>query len=322
MCKQQKMIALTGPTASGKTALALRLAQVLSGEIISCDSMQIYQEMDIGTAKATPSERLIAPHHLIDILSPSEPFSAADYAVRAEAAALDILSRGKLPILTGGTGLYLEALRSARHASDARSDPAFREEMRLFAEREGNDALHALLCAVDPESAEAIHKNNVTRVIRALEIHHATGKPKSVVDREASTENPRLKILNITLTFHSRELLYERIDRRVDAMMEEGLLEETRRLYEKGYLEKGMTASAAIGYKECLGAVRGEESPDEARAALKLATRHYAKRQITWFSAREHIPLYADEDGKMKDTEVLLSEALALVRAFLNEEDQ
>ena len=318
MNEKINVLAITGPTASGKSSLAIALAKALDGEIVSTDSMQIYRGMDIGTAKATVEERREVPHHLIDILDPDESFSAADYAVRAEAAITDIALRGKLPILCGGTGLYLEALRTARHGEVMPSDPAFREEMRALAEKEGKEAVHARLREVDAESAEAVHPNNLTRVIRALEIYRVTGKPKSVLDREAPTENPRLSILNITLTYLSRELLYSRIDERVDQMMAEGLLAETRRLFEDGKLREGSTAAAAIGYKECLGAVRGEMTEDAARETLKLATHHYAKRQITWFSAKEHIPVYMDESGEMRSREDVLSELMTYAKEFLS----
>ncbi len=319
MKEKIKVIAVTGPTASGKSALALSLAKELDGEIISCDSMQVYRGMNIGTAKPTQEELAAVHHHMIDILEPTESFSAAEYAVLAERAIEDAWARGKVPIVCGGTGLYLEALRSARHGDPMPTLPAFREEMRALAEREGADALYARLCEVDAESAEKIHKNNLARVIRALEIYHATGKPKSVLDREASKENPRLSILNLTLTYHSRELLYRRIDIRVDEMMQEGLLEETKALLSAGALKKGSTASAAIGYKECLGALSGEMTESEAADALKLATRHYAKRQITWFSSKEHTPIYADGEEGMRQSSDILSDALAAVSAFLGD---
>jgi tRNA dimethylallyltransferase len=316
---KQKAIAVTGPTASGKTALAIALARELDGEIISCDSMQIYRGMDIGTAKASEEERRAVVHHMIDILEPTECFSAADYAVRAEEILKGLAKKRKTPIFCGGTGLYLEAVRTSRHGTPIQSDPAFRAEMNRFAEENGNEALYARLSAIDPEAAGTMHPNNRTRVIRALEIFHATGKTKTEHDRDAASENPSLSLLNLRLTFHSRPLLYERIDRRVDAMMKEGLLEETERLWREGKLLPGTTAAAAIGYKECLGAVKGECSIEEAAALLKNATHHYAKRQETWFSAKPHIPIYADEDGAMRPFPSLLSEALALAEDFLKD---
>lgn len=312
-----KCLAVTGATASGKTALAILLAEALDGEIISCDSMQVYRGMDIGTAKATKEEQARVAHHLIDILDPTESFSAAEYAALAEKAALEIASRGKTPIFCGGTGLYLEAVRTARHGAPMESDDAFRREMHALAAREGNDALHARLAAVDPVSAEAIHPNNVKRVVRALEIYHLTGKPKSENDKGASLENPRISICNLFLDFSDRALLYRRIDARVEMMAAAGLFEETERLLKENKLLPGTTAAAAIGYKECLSALRGEASREEALEDLKNATHHYAKRQKTWFSAKPHIRLLADENGEMRDTDALLREALFHARAYL-----
>ena len=314
-----KCLAVTGATASGKTALAIALAEALDGEIISCDSMQIYRGMDIGTAKATREEQARVPHHLIDILEPTVSFSAAEYARLAEKAALEIASRGRLPIFCGGTGLYLEAVRTARHGAPMESDEVFRREMHALAEREGNEALHEKLRAVDPVSADAIHPNNVKRVVRALEIYHLTGRPKSESDEEASLANPKLSVCNLFLDFHERALLYERIDTRVDAMARAGLFEETERLLREGKLLPGTTAAAAIGYKECLGAILGGMTREEALSDLKNATHHYAKRQKTWFSAKPHICIYADENGSMREGKDVFSEALAHARAYLND---
>ena len=313
-----RCLAVTGATASGKTALAIRLAEELDGEIISCDSMQVYRGMDIGTAKATEEEQARAVHHLIDILDPNEPFSAAEYARLAEEAAIEIASRGKTPIFCGGTGLYLVAGRTARHGEPMESDEAFRREMHALAEREGNEALHARLFAVDPVSAEAIHPNNVKRVVRALEIYHLTGKPKSESDKAASLENPHLAICNLFLDFSDRALLYRRIDTRVDMMVQMGLFEETARLLKEGKLLPGTTAAAAIGYKECLSHLRGEATREEALADLKNATHHYAKRQKTWFSAKPHVRIAADENGEMREGDTVFKEALSHARAYLN----
>ncbi len=309
---------MTGATASGKTALAIALAERLNGEIISCDSMQVYRGMDIGTAKATPEEQARVKHHLIDILDPTESFSAAEYAALAERAVCDIHARGRVPIFCGGTGLYLEAVRTARHGTPIESDEGFRAEMLALAEREGNEALHSRLAAVDPASAQAIHKNNVKRVIRALEIYHTTGKPKSEGDTLACAENPRLSICNLFLDFSDRALLYSRIDARVDQMKRAGLFEETERLLSAGKLVAGTTAAAAIGYKECLAAIRGDATRSEALETLKNATHHYAKRQKTWFSAKPHVRILADEDGRMRPTDAVVSEALDIARGYLN----
>ena len=314
-----KVVSISGPTASGKTGLALALAKRLGGEIICCDSMQVYRGMDIGTAKPTPSERAAVPHHLVDILEPTECFSAADYALLAEQAVEDIASRGRLPVLCGGTGLYLEALRTARHGTPVATDADYRASLERMADEKGKEAVHALLAAVDPQAARATHPNNLRRVIRALEIYHTTGKTKTETDREASAENPRIAILNLTLCFCNRALLYDRIDRRVEQMMEEGLLEETARLYQTGKLLPGTTAAAAIGYKECLGAAMGDMTVLEAAETLKNATHHYAKRQEVWFAARPHVPLYADDENGMRDGDAILHEAMEHCLKFLDQ---
>ena len=314
-----KVVSVSGPTAGGKTGLAITLAQAFDGEIVCCDSMQVYRGMDVGTAKPTAEEQATVPHHMVDILDPTEPFSAADYAVLAEKTIMEIASRGRLPILCGGTGLYLEALRTARHGTPMATDEEYRAELLRLAETEGNEVVHARLAEIDPEAAAAIHPNNVRRVVRALEIYHVTGKTKTETDREASTENPRLSILNLTLSYHNRALLYERIDRRVEQMMREGLLAETERLYCTGKLRAGTTAAAAIGYKECLGAVLGDMSVEEAMADLKNATHHYAKRQEVWYASHPHVSLYADGEEGMRTFADVFAEAQAQVLAFLKE---
>ena len=321
MQRPYRCLAVTGATASGKTALAILLAKALDGEIISCDSMQIYRGMDIGTAKATAEERAAVPHHLIDILAPTESFSAAEYAARAEEAVEAISARGRVPIFCGGTGLYLEAVRTDRHGTPIATDDAYRASLLRMAEEHGPAYLHARLQEVDPATAEAVHENNVRRVARALEVYHATGIPKSVLDAQASRENPRISILNFFLDFSDRALLYRRIDERVEWMAREGLFEETERLWREGLLLPGTTAAAAIGYKECLGAVRGEMSREEALSCLKNATHHYAKRQRTWFCAKEHVRIQADEDGRVRPSEQILSDILLPARAFLGRAD-
>lgn len=315
-----KVVSVSGPTAGGKTGLAIALAQVFDGEIVCCDSMQVYRGMDVGTAKPTAEEQAAVPHHMVDILDPTESCSAADYAVLAEKAIMEIASRGRLPILCGGTGLYLEALRTARHGTPIATDEEYRTALLRLAETGGKEAVHAQLAAVDPEAAAAIHPNNLRRVVRALEIYHVTGKTKTETDREASTENPRLSILNLTLSYHNRALLYERIDRRVEQMMREGLLAETERLYREAKLIEGTTAAAAIGYKECLGAVTGEMSVEMAVETLKNATHHYAKRQEVWFASHPHVSLYADGEEGMRPFAAVLAEAQAHVLSFLKDE--
>ncbi len=316
--------AIVGPTASGKTALSLALGRRLSCEIISCDSMQIWRGMDIGTAKPTAEERAALPHHLIDILSPGAPYSAADYAADAARLVGEILSRSHLPLFCGGTGLYLEAAcRGTAAQADVPGLTAQRAKLEQEAAQPGGPAaLWARLCACDGESAATIHPNNLRRVIRALEIYEATGIPKSEWDRRSRTAAPALRVLPMMITYPDRTLLYARIDRRIDEMLQAGLVDEVRGLYEGGLLPPTSCAAAAIGYKELLPYVQGQISLAEARAALSLSTRHYAKRQMTWFTNRlQAIPLLAtDQSGKLRRPEDLADEAEAIYRRALQNE--
>ena len=293
-----KVIAVVGPTAVGKSALAVRLAKKYNGEVISCDSMQVYRGMDIGTAKVTAEETEGIPHHLIDIKNPDEDFSCADYAALAKAKIEEIISRGKTPVFCGGTGLYLDAVLEIDSFGKTVADEDYRKEMELYAAENGNEALHRLLAEVDHVSAEAIHFNNVKRVIRALEIYKCTGKPKSVVDAENKSIRPPYDSTVFFLTCDNKELLYSRIEKRVDIMLEQGLLAETKELYAQGVFEKSRTAAGAIGYKELLPFIKGEASLDDCVAELKLSTRHYAKRQLTWFKKKaNYIPICVDKEN-------------------------
>ena len=282
-----RVIAIVGPTAVGKTSLSIKLAKELNGEIISCDSMQIYKGMDIGTAKPTTEEREGIFHHLIDILKPNEQFSCADYAALAKEKIEEITKRGKTPIFCGGTGLYLDSVLKISSFNESQKDEEYREFLTKKAENEGNEAVYKMLLEIDPESAEKTHPNNVQRVIRALEIYKCTGITKTEWDKKSREETPPYESTVIFLSSSDREKLYERIDTRVDQMMAEGLLDETIRLYENGYLKEGTTAYSAIGYKELLPFVKREKPIDECVEDLKLATRHYAKRQLTWFSSHK-----------------------------------
>lgn len=312
MSEKPKIWAIVGPTASGKSALAEALAVRLGGEIVSCDSMQIYRGMDIGTAKPTEGDRAKVPYHLIDVVEPDAPFSAVDYAAAAEAAIADILSRGRVPILCGGTGLYLDVLLRGMPESPE-GDPALREELAREAALHGNTYLHEQLAAVDPVSAAATHPGNLRRVIRALEIFRATGIPKSEWDRRSREMPTRYRAAVIGLVFKNRELLYRRIEQRVDRMLEEGLLAETKRLLAAGVFKASKTAAAAIGYKELLPYLAGECTLEEAVEQLKIATRRYAKRQITWFSAKDYVmPLAVDEGEGMRNFEEIVNNATEL----------
>ena len=282
-----KIIAVVGHTASGKTELAIRLAERLGGEIVCCDSMQIYRVMDIGTAKPTPEEQSRVPHHLFDFIDPFRSYSCADYCADAEGAINDIISRGKLPIVCGGTGLYLDSLLFERPFDECGGRSDVRERLEREAEELGAHALHLRLSEVDPESAAKIHENNVRRVIRALEICETTGKKKSELDAQPSPAKYDFSAFELRRTDMSER--YARIEARVDEMIASGLLEETKKLLDMGIFEKNPTAAQAIGYKEMLGYVRGEVSLADARERLCIATRQYAKRQVTWFGAKNYI---------------------------------
>ncbi len=284
---ENRLICICGPTASGKTALSVALAQQLHTEIISADSMQIYRGMDIGTAKPTLEERQGVPHHLFDVCEPSEPFSVARYVELADAAAQDILSRGMTPVVVGGTGLYMDALIECSTFSGDETDLSVREKYQRMAAEQGNEAVHARLAAVDPESAEKLHPNNLKRVIRALEVYEQTGMTIIEFNRLHKRPQPKYEALKIGLCPADRQTLYDRIDRRVDQMLEDGLVAETERLLREGSLTG--TAAQAIGYKELLGYLSGEQTLEDCVALLKQRSRNYAKRQLTWLKRDDSI---------------------------------
>ncbi|MBE6680267.1 MAG: tRNA (adenosine(37)-N6)-dimethylallyltransferase MiaA [Ruminococcaceae bacterium] len=310
MIFDKKCLCIVGSTASGKSATALAAAKRFCGEIISVDSMQVYRGMDIGTAKPTAKEQSEVRHHMIDVCSPFDMFSAADFAPAALECAKNIVSNGKLPIFCGGTGLYLDCVLRGGAPAETAADENVRRELLEFAEKEGAHALHERLREVDSESADAIHENNVKRVARALEIYIASGKKKSDWDRESLDVPNVIDTYTVCLAYHNRDILYQRIDRRVDEMLENGLVDETKRLLLAGVFEKNSTAAGAIGYKEIIPAIRGEISLDEATELLKIATRRYAKRQMTWFNAKEYVnKLYCDsEDGEMRSFDEIFAE--------------
>ena len=289
--QKPRILCVVGCTASGKTSLAVELAKQLNGEIVSCDSMQIYTGMNIGTATPDEAERCGIPHHLMDFVDPTNPrgYSCADYVTDARRAVSEILAGGKLPILCGGTGLYLDAFLRGGSFEVTDSDPRLRAELCDLAEREGNEALHAILRELDPESAEAIHPNNVKRVARAIEICKTTGRKKSELDRESREPECPYDATVIGLHYNDRQILYDRIDRRVDIMLGQGLLEETRRLREAGVFDVCQTAAQAIGYKELFPYLDGEATLESCVEILKMATRRYAKRQLTWFRAKPYV---------------------------------
>lgn len=284
---ENRLICICGPTASGKTALSVALAKQLHTEIISADSMQIYRGLDIGTAKPTAEERQGVPHHLLDVCAPGEAFSVARYVELADAAAQDILSRGMVPVVAGGTGLYMDALIECSTFSGDETDLSVREKYQRMAVEQGNGAVHACLAKVDPEGAERLHPNNLKRVIRALEVYEQTGMTIDAFNRLHKRPAPKYAALKIGVCPAERQTLYDRIDRRVDQMLADGLLEETKHLLDRGALTG--TAAQAIGYKELLGYLQGEAPLEDCVALLKQRSRNYAKRQLTWLKRDDNI---------------------------------
>ena len=275
---QPNLLAIVGPTAVGKTALSIEIGQALDGEIISADSRQIYQMMDIGTAKATPEEQQALPHHLIDMVAPDGNLTLAHYVERASAAVHEINGRGRLPILVGGTGLYVRALLEGWTVPEVAPDAALREALAEVAEKQGIGALHAQLATVDPQAAENIDARNVRRVIRALEVYHVTGQPITELQRK---NPPAWSIVKVGLTM-PREQLYRRIDDRIDDMMDRGLEQEVRALAQAGY-DWRLPSMSALGYRQLGQYIRGEVSLREAVALIRRHTRKFVRQQYNWF---------------------------------------
>lgn len=277
-----KILVIVGPTASGKTRMAVELAQRHNGEVISADSMQIYRTMDIGTAKPTQEEMGGIPHHMIDVADPEEDFSVARYVEMAAQCVDDVLARGKLPIVAGGTGLYIDSLLSGRTFAPFSPDSALRGELERELEEKGGQAMLEALAQVDPEAAQRLHPNDHKRIVRALEVYRSTGKTITQHNRETQAIPPRYDALTIGLAFQDRQAMWRRIDQRVDEMVAAGLEDEVRRLLTSGISPK-CTAMQAIGYKEFTQALSGEMTWQEAADVVKLRSRQYAKRQLTWF---------------------------------------
>lgn len=281
-----RVLAVAGPTASGKTWLGVQLAKIYGGEVISADSMQIYKGMDIASAKPSEEEMEGIPHHLIDFLDRDISFSAADYVRLANEKIAEVLSRGKLPIIVGGTGLYIDSLLENVKFSDGGSDEAYRKELYDFAVKEGNEALYAKLSESDPEAAETIHPNNLVRVVRALEVIHVTGRKFSDLKKESRLVESPYDSLILGLNFENRQTLYNRIDLRVDEMMKNGLLEEADALWRQGSMK---TAANAIGFKEFIPFFENRMPLEACIDKIKQETRRYAKRQLTWFRKNQRI---------------------------------
>lgn len=292
MEKRKKVLAVVGPTASGKTSLGVKLALALNGEVVSCDSMQVYRNMPIASAAPTTEETEGVPHHLVGFAGPETKFSVAEFIKKAEAAIDDIISRKKLPIIVGGTGLYVDSLISGINFLDEDSE-SVRAELEKEADTKGIEAMLELLREVDPETAAKYHINDRKRILRALEIYRIHGKPKSLLDRESKPSCGCYDCTWIGITYRNRDTLYERINRRVDIMLENGLLDEAKAAFLN---DGGKTSVQAIGHKEFFGYFKGEMPLETAVENLKTETRHYAKRQLTWFRRNKEINwIYADE---------------------------
>lgn len=278
---KQKLIAVAGPTASGKTRLAIEIAKAFDGEIIGADSMQIYKYMDIGTAKPTPEERAEAAHHMIDFLEPDEEYSVADYTERAHKVIKEIASRGKLPVMCGGTGLYINSVVDDVTFGDFDTDYALREELDALAKREGAQRLLDILSEFDPESAARLHPNNLRRIIRAIEFYRVTGVTISAHQKMTKERDSRYEPIMLSIAWDRQEL-YDRINRRVDIMLEEGLFDEVRDMMSRGFT-KQLNSMKGIGYKEVMDCINGLMSYEETVELIKQSSRRYAKRQLTWF---------------------------------------
>ena len=308
---KKPLIVLTGPTAVGKTKLSIALAKAVNGEIISADSMQVYRYMDVGSAKITPDEMDGVPHHLVDVLDPTEDFNIALFQQLAKKSMEEIYSKGRIPILVGGTGFYIQAITRDIDFTQSEQDDSYRKELEALAAEKGNTFLHDMLASVDPKSAEDIHENNVKRVIRALEFYKQNGTRISEHNEEqkehVSPYNLAYFVLNAP-----RPLLYERIDARVDEMLKNGLVEEVKTLQRMG-CHRGMGSMQGLGYKEILAWLEGEYPYDEAVRILKRDTRHFAKRQLTWFR-REGEVTWVDKDKFDYNDSQILTYMLSVCR--------
>jgi len=310
---KKPLIILTGPTAVGKTAISIRLAKAVGGEIISADSMQIYKYMDVGTAKITPDEMEGVPHHLIDEITPDTPFHVYEFKKMAQAAMEQIYERGHIPIVTGGTGFYIQALLYDIDFCDEPADHVYRRELTELAEKKGAAYLHDMLREVDERSAHDIHPHNIKRVIRALEYFHDNGAPISAHNREQREKRSPYDFLYLVLTMY-RQKLYDRINEMVDQMVLGGLFEETERLLSKGYTQD-LVSMQAIGYKELFPFFAWTVTREEAIEQLKKDTRHFAKRQLTWFR-RERDVTFLNKD-EFENDDAVVCEILSLAEKKL-----
>ena len=300
---KKPLVILTGPTAVGKTALSIKLAKAIGGEIISADSMQVYRYMDIGSAKIKQEEMYGVPHHLIDILMPEEAFNVYIFKMLAQKALTEIYDRGHIPIIAGGTGFYIQALLYDIDFEAEEENAAVREKLEKMAKEKGSHYLHEQLKEIDPVSAEEIHENNVKRVIRALEYYELNKKTISEHNREQKQKESAYNSCYFVLN-DDRARLYERIDKRVDLMLEEGLVKEVQKLREMGY-HKNMVSMQGLGYKEILAYLEGECSLEEAVYLIKRDSRHFAKRQLTWFRREKDVLWVNKQDYDYEDDKIL-----------------
>lgn len=307
----QPMIILTGPTAVGKTALSIELAKRINGAVISADSMQVYKHMDIGSAKILPEEMQGIPHYMIDELEPEEEFHVVRFVEMAKKYLAEIYAAGKIPIIAGGTGFYIQALLYDIDFTDQESDEAFRSRLETLAKEQGREKLHEMLREVDPASAEAIHANNIKRVIRALEFYHLTGKRISEHNEQERQKSSPYNFAYFVLT-DDRAKLYEHIDKRVDYMIEQGLVDEVQKLKEMG-CHRDMVAMQGLGYKEILAYLDGELTLEEAVYIIKRETRHFAKRQLTWFK-REREVFWVEKDAYNYQEDKMLEDIITVLQ--------
>ncbi len=306
--KKIPLIVVAGPTASGKTGLAIEIAKAVNGEIVSADSMQIYKYMDIGTAKATKDEQSQCPHHMLDIIEPDCEFSVADYTKLAHECIADITSRNKIPVMCGGTGLYIDSVVNDVDFGELDIDYQLRDELREIAEKEGGEKLIEILGEFDPVSAKRLHPNNLKRVIRAIEFYKTSGVPISEHQEMTKQKDSRYNAVMFMIN-HDREILYDRINRRVDIMVNDGLSGEVKSLMDRGYSPE-LNSMQGIGYKEMISHFNGETTLSEAVDAIKQNSRRYAKRQLTWFRRNEKINLLS--------TETTMEDALKIINEKIN----
>lgn len=311
--EERPIIVLVGPTAVGKTAASIALAQQLKGEIISGDSMQVYRGLDIGTAKIKREEMAGIPHHLLDIREPQEGFSAVEFKELADQAIAQIRQRGKLPLIVGGTGFYINSLIYEYHFGEAVTDEAYRREMMVLAEQQGKEMLHRRLAAVDEKSAARLHVNDVKRVIRALEVYHVTGKPLSEMENGVNKQRLRYPTIYLALGME-RAKLYERINQRVDLMIEQGLVEETKQALAAGTAPTALSMTS-LGYRQIVQYLQGEISLEQAIEWIKRDTRHFAKRQLTWFRHDPNI-IWVMKDGQSE--EKIQQQLLQIIREAMD----